>query len=312
MKKQSGKFVGEFGEHYREVMRHLYISPLEACNLACKICYTKKTGERLSNAQMIDFIDRYGQMVDLQTVTFCGGEVFLLADFVALVNRVTEKYLVQVITNGTVDKLEEIRRPNSVNLIVSLDGVPKYHDRNRGKGNWQKSVEFLKKAQRRGFHTEVFSIVTEENLEKVDELEMLLKQKLKMDVPVTYHPRKPMTYLKHHPASNVVGAVKGFGFINNEERLELAKTRKIFPPPTLGCYQVSVMSDGKVYGCCEGIRPLGMMEDDVEVLVGKLEERLGEWQKLWSKYPQLLGCVEPGFVCGYKSDYELENSAREK
>lgn len=312
MKKVWGKFAGEFGDHYREVMKHLYISPLEACNLACKICYTKKTGERLSYETMIDFIKRYAQVVDLETVTFCGGEVFLLPDFTKLVNQVTEKYLVQVITNGMVDKLEEIERPNSVNLIVSLDGLPEYHDRNRGEGNWQKSVEFLKKAKKLGFFVEVFSIVTEENLADVEQFEKLLSKKLGGAVAVTYHPRKPMTYLKNHPVSNVVGAVKGFGFISNEERLELSKTRKIFPPLTLGCYQVSVMSDGKVYGCCEGIRALGKMEDDVEVLVEKMEERLMEWRKLWSKYPQLLGCVEPEFVCGYKSDYQLENSAREK
>jgi MoaA/NifB/PqqE/SkfB family radical SAM enzyme len=148
-------------DHLENVLHHLYINPLEKCNLRCKICYTRKTDPILSQEQILEFISRYKEYTQLQTVTFCGGEVFALQYFPALVNTLTEQGIfVQIITNGTIDKLDQFIKPNFVNLIVSIDGLQGYHDSNRGQGNFDKSVAFLKKAMKSGFHTEIFSIIT--------------------------------------------------------------------------------------------------------------------------------------------------------
>ena len=42
-------------QHISEVLPHLYINPLEKCNLHCKICYTRKTAPVLTEAQIMDF-----------------------------------------------------------------------------------------------------------------------------------------------------------------------------------------------------------------------------------------------------------------
>ncbi|MCB9802066.1 MAG: radical SAM protein [Pseudomonadales bacterium] len=276
------------------------MNPLEKCNLKCKICYTKKTSPILSNAQILAFIDRYQDAHKLQTVTYCGGEVFALQSFPDLVNQtVARGAMVQVITNGTLDQLDLLAYPNRVNLIVSLDGLEEYHDANRGLGNFQKSIAFLQKAQRRGFHTEVFSIVTKQNYLQLNNFEEYLQTQLSQPVEVTYHPRKPPAYLDHHPVSNITGETEGFDFLSDTELVTLMKEKQTFPPKQLGCYQLGVMSDGKVYGCCEGITPLGVMDDEIADLLVHLRQRLIKWERE-NTLANCLGCSQPEFVCGIK------------
>lgn len=270
-------------------LKHLYINPLEACNLNCKICYTKKTKAVLSNVEILDFIARYQTVQKLESVTFCGGEVFLLADFPALINELTAQNLfIQIISNGTIDRLAEITQPNMVNLIISLDGLEAYHDQNRGPGNFAKSIQLLKKALTLGFHGEVFSIVTRENLATIPEFEKDLTKQLGQKVDVTYHPRKPLAYLQNHPVSNVLGQVSDFNFLSKDELKTLLKNKQTFPPKNLGCFQIALMSDKKVYACCEGIHPLGEIETPVETLIANLQKRICHC------------CSEPDFVCGFK------------
>lgn len=288
--------------HIDNVLKHVYISPLEQCNLCCKMCYTTKTKEILDNDHIQDFLLRYRQFVNLQTVTFCGGEVFLLPTFPQLVNALTQEGIfIQIITNGSIDHLDEIQQPNLVNLIVSLDGLPEYHDHNRGRGMWQQSVAFMKKALNLGFHAEVFSIVTEENSHDLVAFESLLTTILNSSVSITYHPRKPLTYLTKHPTSNRVGEVAGFSFPSQHTIADVSQQYLLFPPSNLGCYQISVMSNGQVYGCCEGIHPIGTISDDIGTLLNNFKARITEWERT-HPHSHTLGCVEPGFICGLESN----------
>lgn len=288
--------------HLQRVLKHLYINPLERCNLRCKICYTRKTSPILKEEEILEFVSRYEKAYPLETVTFCGGEVFTLPYFTGLINRLTGIFI-QIITNGTIDRLEEFYNPNQVNLIVSLDGLPEYHDKNRGIGNFEKSINFLKKAHELGFHTEVFSIVTRQNYSQIEEFEGILKRV--WDDPdgigVTYHPRKPPAYLLHHPVSNITGEADGFDFLTDRQMLEILKTRKTFLPKELGCYQIALVSNRLVYGCCEGTTPIGKMSDDISYLFDKMRERLIWWDKL-NKIKGCLGCTQPDFVCGLRGD----------
>ncbi len=287
-------------QQLEKVLHHLYINPLEKCNLKCKICYTRKTSPILPPEEILKFVDRYQQTHKLQTITFCGGEVFALTTFPSMMNAVTDQNIfVQVITNGTIDRLDDIRNQNLVNLITSLDGLKKYHDQNRGEGNFEKSLAFMKKAHQLGFHLDVFSIVTRQNLSQIDEFENYLKKALGFLPIITYHPRKPPAYLTTHPVSNIVGETAGFDFLTKEEMIHVMKTRNVFPPRDLGCYQIAVASDGKVYGCCEGTQPIGVMSDEIPFLIGQLTKRLEVWEKL-NTSSTCLGCSQPDFMCGLK------------
>lgn len=287
-------------EHLVKVLGHLYINPLEKCNLRCKICYTRKTNPILTEVQILEFISRYRQVHRLETITFCGGEVFALSYFPELVNILNQEGIfTPIITNGTLDRLTLFEAPNQINLIVSLDGLPKYHDANRGQGNFAKSLAFIKHAKGLGFHLDIFSIVTRQNLSAIDAFETYLASELGFLPGITYHPRKPPLYLQTHPVSNLVGETQGFDFLTNEELVKLMKSRSVFPPNNLGCYQISLASDGKVYGCCEGTIPLGHMSDPIDTLTNKLSLRLETWDKMNQKL-NCLGCSQPDFVCGIK------------
>lgn len=281
-----------FQKHINNVLHHLYINPLEKCNLKCRICYTKKTDSILTEKQILNFVERYNKEIKLKIITFCGGEVFVLPYFPHLVNTLIEKGIfIQIITNGTIDRLKELKRPNSINLIVSIDGLESYHNQNRGKDNFKKSINFLKKARELGFHTEIFSIITKQNLKQIDEFENFMKKELG-NIEFTYHPRKSISYLTIHPVSNIQGEINGFDFLNNKELINLTKTRKAFPPKELGCYQISLMSDGKVYGCCEGFKSIGRIDEPVPHLIDRMRQNI--------KGP-CLGCSQPDFMCGIKS-----------
>jgi len=275
-----------------KVLHHLYINPLEKCNLKCKMCYTKKTDPILSEDTILKFIDRYQKAYELQTVTFCGGEVFALPFFPDLVNRINKKGIfVQTITNGTIDRLSEIKNQNFNKLIVSIDGLRSYHDKNRGNGNFKKSLEFLKKGKKNGFHTEIFNIVTRQNFSMIDKFEQYMKRQLGQ-IEITYHPRKPPEYLLHHSVSNLKGEIEGFDFLSKDQLVKIMTTRRSFPPKQLGCYQVALASTGKIYGCCEGFRPIGMIDDKIENIFEQLKKRVGG---------PCLGCSQTEFMCGIKS-----------
>lgn len=268
--------------------KHLYISPLEACNLRCQMCYTVKTGTVLKTEEILAFVTRVKEEIDLKSITFCGGEVMILPWFPQMVNQLVDKYYIQIITNGTIDRLREFSRPDNINLIVSLDGIPSYHNQNRGQGSWQRSLDWLIKAQKLGFKIEIFSIVTQENALHIDEFEVLLTKQLGELPPITYHPRKPLGYLKNHPWSNRLGEVDNFSFPDLETIESIAKTKKIFPPPKLGCYQLALMSDKHVYGCCEGFTPLGTIKTPIKTLITNLTNQVKQ------------ECAEPCFRCGLK------------
>lgn len=305
---------GKIKKHLDQVLSHLYINPLERCNLRCKICYTRKTAPILSDKQILEFVNRYEKVKKIETITFCGGEVFTLPYFPGLVNKLNEeRKFVQIITNGTIDKLEEFTKPNFVNLIVSVDGLPNYHDANRGSGNFDKSIKFLRKAKKLGFHTEIFSIATRQNIGQIDEFEQYLYSIFSNDlrdpsttlgmteskISVTFHPRKPPAYLLHHPQSNVFGETDGFDFLTDNEMIKIMKERSTFPPKNLGCFQIALVSDGRIFGCCEGTIPIGKMNDEIPLLFDKLKDRIEVWEKS-NTLKNCLGCSQPDFVCGIK------------
>jgi len=285
--------------HLSQVLQHLYVNPLERCNLRCKICYTRKTSPILTELEIVDFVNKYQKTQSLKIITFCGGEVFTLKYFPALINYLTDLGLfIQIITNGTIDHLKDLKNPNAVNLIVSIDGPESYHDQNRGEGTFQKSIAFLNHAKKMGFHTEIFSIVTKQNFEMINDFEKYINN-IVGNIQITYHPRKPLTYLTQHPISNIVGRTENFNYPTEQQLTKLYQTKTVFPPKNLGCYQIALMSDGKIYGCCEGTLPIGTIKDSIPKLIDRLTQRLKNWDKNNAKL-SCLGCSQPDFVCGLK------------
>lgn len=297
-------------------LEHLYISPLEQCNLSCKLCYTKKTKNVLSLNEIKQFIEQFQESLlryktTLKTITLCGGELFLLDYITELINHICEQDIfVQVITNGTINRLHEINVPNSVKIITSIDGIEKWHDMNRGRGRFKEAVDFIKSAQKQSFHTEISSLVWKENFDDIENFEEYVKSELG-GIPILYQLRKSENFLHKHPITNINNAGVDFGFLSDSQLNWLLDNRTTFPPKGLGCYQLSLMSDGNVYSCCEGVEPLLTKSEKIKVKSDVMDLIIKNYisrihsinsKSAYCVLPTVYcDCPEPDFCCGLKT-----------
>jgi organic radical activating enzyme len=276
-------------------LENIYISPLELCNLNCQYCYTKKTKNILSNRQILSFVRRYQKYlkaihkrdffstlslitdsqekknyvknydISLKSIIFCGGEVFTLKNFPRLVNNLISKNIfITIITNGTVDRLKEIKNPKNCQLIVSFDGPQKIHDQNRGKGNFQKSYDFVKHALNSGFPVEIFYLITKDSYPYLNKLNILDLKK---------------TYLTDRLGSLTLNQIKN-----------IRQNYPVYPPKKFGCAMLSLQSDAKFYPCCESQKSIGSLKNPIKKI-------LSNYLSIYLKSPI---CSDPDYFCELK------------
>lgn len=292
----------------QSALENIYISPLEFCNLNCKYCYTTKTKNILSNNQILDFIEKYDRYIRscdfftnlnathspekknynenknqsknflLKSILFCGGEVFTLPNFPKLINTLIQKNIfVTIITNGTIDRLEEIINPNNCQLLVSFDGPKEIHDQNRGQGNFDKSFKFVQHALELGFPTEIMFLVTKDSYPFKDSFNVFNLQK---------------TYLSDRQMS-----------LSFDQLLDIKTNYPTYPNKDFGCFQLSLQSTGKITGCCESEISLGTITDDPQVYVSNFIKSLSPC----SKCQKCNGCCDSDYFCGYKKELNKLN-----
>jgi organic radical activating enzyme len=238
----------------------IYISPLEQCNLSCRYCYTKKTKNILTNEQILSFVKKYQALADLKSIIFCGGEVFTLPKFTDLINKLLDQHLfITIITNGTIDKLDQIKDPHNCQLIVSFDGPQQIHDQNRGQGNFLKSQQFVNSALQKGFPVEIFYLITQDSYPYKDKLNIF---------------NLPITYLTDR-----------LGSLTDAQIKDIRQNYPCYPPRNFGCSMLSLQSDGKFYGCCESVRPLGSLADPFDKIINN-------YLKVYNPI-----CSDPDFHC---------------
>jgi len=243
-------------------LENLYISPLEACNLRCRYCYTKKTKNILSNQQILSFVKRYRRHINLKSIIFCGGEVFTLQSFPSLINKLNKLGIfTTIITNGTIDRLTEIKSPNSCQLLVSFDGPKKVHDHNRGFGNYEKSKAFVRHALDLGFPVEIFFLITKDSYPHRNKLNIFNLKK---------------TFL-----------IDRLGSLTSSQAQNVFQNYPTYPPKDFGCHQISLQSDNLIYPCCETTKPIGKILTPIKKLVIA-------YLNLVNKNHQ---CVDPNFYC---------------
>lgn len=275
-----------FSDQVKGAIENIYISPLEGCNLNCKYCYTNKTKNALSNKQILDFVKKYDDVLisdkqKLKSILFCGGEVFILPKFSELVNELIEKDIfITIITNGTVDKLSEIKDPSNCQIIVSFDGPKEIHDKNRGLGNFEKSINFVQHALSLGFPVELFFLITKDSYEYKDSFDVL---------------GLPKTYLTDRRLS-----------LSPAQALDIKKNYRTFPDKNFGCFQISLQSDCNITGCCESNKSLGTITDDPYLFISNFVKSLNLCSNC-SLSNKCHGCCEKDYLCGYKKELSLDS-----
>ena len=316
-------------------LENIYISPLESCNLACKYCYTKKTNHTLSNEQILDFITRYNNYlkenpadaffssiqrathigrleknrikefsngIKLKSIILCGGEVFTLPNFPKLVNELIQKDIfVTIITNGTIDRLDEIVKPENCQILVSLDGPKVIHDQNRGEGNFEKSIQYIKHAQILGFPVGIMFLVTKDSYPFKDSfLPSLYKLYNFKNLELTYLTDRKMS-------------------LTPEQCLDIKFHYPTFPAKNFGCFQLSLQSNRDITGCCESNKPLGKITDNPKIYISKFIKSLKPCfscplsnlrSTIDNRQSTCSGCSDSSYLCGYPQELH-QNSCQD-
>ena len=158
-------------------LQEVQIDATGKCNLygICKHCYGKEyfqeaTKNELTYEEMCGLID---QMSDLNVARcfLSGGEIFMRKDLPKLIAYLANKciHLTGIFTNGTIYRQEVINALQqtgfNTSFLVSLDGHnAQIHDFMRGKGNFQKTIFFIKKIQEAGFSVTINTMVIKQNV----------------------------------------------------------------------------------------------------------------------------------------------------
>jgi MoaA/NifB/PqqE/SkfB family radical SAM enzyme len=108
------------------------------CNARCGMCdsWRLKPGTELTPTEVADI---FGQVGKLDVVRLSGGEPFLREDMGEIADailRASSPLVLHVTTNGSFpERIEAFARAmprKRLRIMVSLDGLPEEHDRNRG------------------------------------------------------------------------------------------------------------------------------------------------------------------------------------
>ena len=154
----------------------------QACDLHCKHCYDRSDRSPMpydmALAILDDFYQFCRQMQVRGQVTFTGGNPFLYPQFYELYQAAHDLgFELAVLGNPTptdqVMRLCDIAKP--LLFQISLEGLADYNDYIRGKGHFERSLEFLDVLRRLGIYSMVMLTVTRDNLDQV----MLLVDELK-------------------------------------------------------------------------------------------------------------------------------------
>lgn len=150
------------------------------CNLSCTYCYGQY-GERAgyqdySTAKLIDIID---SLWDLGTRNFTvhGGESLLRSDIGEILNYMKLKgFYVSLNTNGILipAKIDQVKCVDTI--CISLDGAEEAHDRNRGKGSYQKAMRAIEVISSNRIPLVCHVTLTKHNIADLDFLAETAKQ----------------------------------------------------------------------------------------------------------------------------------------
>ncbi len=131
------------------------------CNLSCKHCYVgqdKKRNVKFEKDEARNILRFFGEK-GLERLTFLGGEPSIHPNIVELI-KVSSEYSIderRITTNGiNIDFINNIDPKDLSHISFSLDGHNSMlHEFLRGKGTFQKTLNNIKKAQDKGFITNI-------------------------------------------------------------------------------------------------------------------------------------------------------------
>ncbi|MFC1521992.1 radical SAM protein [Elusimicrobiota bacterium] len=152
----------------------------ERCNLKCTYCFPNSPGRKdvkeFSYQEICDVVD---ELYSLGTryITLLGGEPLIRNDFGKIVDYIAGKgIIVEAGTNGYFTKAR-IKDMKKLNLVChSIDGIEEEHDKNRGKGSYQKAIESIRICTENKVPIQMRAVFTKNNVGSLEYLIDLAKK----------------------------------------------------------------------------------------------------------------------------------------
>ena len=117
-------------------------------------------------------------------ISLNGGEPTLHPNIVDMLEISTKNFRTDIFTNAT--KITEEFCKSILNLsidkfFISLDGFEKHHDKVRGDGNYQKTLEGIRLLKKNGFRVWINSILHQENEDELPQFQKFCMETLKVN-----------------------------------------------------------------------------------------------------------------------------------
>jgi MoaA/NifB/PqqE/SkfB family radical SAM enzyme len=120
----------------------------------------------------------------VREVFFTGGEPFILPDIYPMIDAAAAWFVTTVLTNAMLlrgrrlERLVAVNRP-SLRIQVSLDdSEPGVHDRFRGEGTWQRTVEGIRLLQAAGLRVRIATTVTPGGIRRIAHVRAFVRDEL--------------------------------------------------------------------------------------------------------------------------------------
>ncbi len=156
----------------------------QACDLNCRHCYDRSSRKNMELSQAIHVLDELYAFCEANhvqaQVSFSGGNPMLYPFFYELYREAVDRgFLVAILGNPMeehhIERLSAIRHPEFYQ--VSLEGLAGHNDYIRGKGHFQRVLDFLHLLRKYRIYSMVMLTLTRANRHEVLSLAELLKGK---------------------------------------------------------------------------------------------------------------------------------------
>jgi len=156
----------------------IYYEVTLACNLRCKFCFNnsgKPRKNELTTKEIIASLHslREDNVIDLR---FTGGEITCHPGWFEILRVAKDLgFVVSCNTNATFTSPEIVKKLASLNLdqiTISVDGTEEHHDKNRGDGNYKRTIKNLELLYKLGARLRINTLLSRLTIK---DLEPLLK-----------------------------------------------------------------------------------------------------------------------------------------
>jgi len=285
------------------------------CNSRCIYCKIgRKKEPEMSTSQVLSIIDELAQN-GTQRITLYGGEALLREDIGKIIAYAKNKGIFTGLsTNGKLfrKKIDEIK---GIDLtLFSFDGNKEIHDKQRGKGSYQKVIDSIKLANKHNIKVISIAVLTKYNLDQID---FILDKANELNfktvfTPLEFFPKKTTDTLSLFATNEEYKKAFKYLLSKKESGAPIASSKSYIKHltnwqdykilnfyshrPTYNCFSgrlfCHIEPNGDIYTCRNAItnkcKPLNCLESGFKKAFNKL------------KHMHCNSCVSPGY-----SEYNL-------